>query len=202
MSSANRFAGDQGRKARWRNSARLNIMLLQGPCPQSALLHARETRFCVSYPWRAGGVGPCKGGVLGPPLAAGRRDHHVPLGASQCRFLPVGIALLAAPPPRLPAVQQDACKGCSETRSKVTRSWMAETRPDAFRALRERVSDGCSRCLSRERLGRPFRVRAGVLLPCGERCDLPGKGAVRSQLIPHTMTAFERQYVIAFCHRF
>ena len=122
-----------------------------------------------------------------------------PLSAAR---LPVAIALLAAPPPRLHAVQQDACKGCSETRSKVTRSWMAETRPDAFRALRESVSDGCSRCLSRERLGRPFRARAGVLLPCGERCDLPGKGAVRSQLIPHTMTAFERQYVIAFCHRF
>jgi hypothetical protein len=31
--------------------------------------------------------------VLGPPLAAGRRDHHVPLGASQSRFLPFLSAL-------------------------------------------------------------------------------------------------------------
>jgi hypothetical protein len=103
MSSSNRFAGDQGRKARWRNSARLNIMLLQGPSPQSALLDARERRFCVSYPWRAVGVGPCRGGVPGPSLAASRRDHHVPLGASPSRFLPVAIALLAAPPPRPPS---------------------------------------------------------------------------------------------------
>ena len=38
-------------------------------------------------------MGPCKGGVVGPPLAAGRRDHHVPLGASQSRFLPFLSAL-------------------------------------------------------------------------------------------------------------
>ena len=74
---------------------------LQDPGPEGESGRASEGR--CDHSRRAVGVGPCKGGAVGPPLAAGRRDHHVPLGASQSRFLPVGMPLLAAPPPRPPS---------------------------------------------------------------------------------------------------
>jgi hypothetical protein len=74
---------------------------LQDPGPEGESGRASEGR--CDHSWRAVGVGPCRGGVLGPPLAASRREEHVPLGASPSRFLPVAIALLAAPPPRPPS---------------------------------------------------------------------------------------------------
>lgn len=40
----------------------------------------RNEVFFFPYPWRAVAVGPSKGGVMGPPMAVGRRDHHVPVG--------------------------------------------------------------------------------------------------------------------------